>query len=117
MSHSWLAFKIKYSATSLSRQVAKYFIFSDSSPPAGGGRATIMYYVYVIYNKKHKKIYIGQCENVPIRLDQHNNKFFNKCYTARFDGNWELIHQEEYNTRIEALKREKQLKVIEEESS
>jgi len=69
-----------------------------------------MYYVYVIYNKKHKKIYIGQCENISIRLDQHNSKFFPNCYTARFNGNWELIHQEEYDTRIEVLKREKQLK-------
>jgi len=69
-----------------------------------------MYSVYVIYNKKHKKIYIGQCQDMKDRLDKHNNKTYRKSYTARFDGYWMLIYEEKVNTRKEALVRERQLK-------
>jgi putative endonuclease len=69
-----------------------------------------MYFVYAIYNKKHCKIYIGQCENLNDRLDLHNKRFFKNSYTARFDGKWILIYKEKANSRKEALLREKQLK-------
>ena len=91
-------------------------LFRGSAPPAGGGSAVtfivklIMYVVYAIYNKKHDKIYIGQCENLSLRLRLHNNKTFKNSYTARFDDVWSLIYKEETANRQEALKREKQLK-------
>lgn len=68
-----------------------------------------MFYIYVIYNKKACKYYIGQTMNVQIRLNQHNDHTF-KTYTSRFPGEWELIYQESVATRSEALKREKSLK-------
>lgn len=68
-----------------------------------------MYTVYAIYNKEAKKFYIGQTVNLEARLEQHNRKMF-KGYTSRFDGLWNLIYSEEANSRIEATKREKQLK-------
>lgn len=68
-----------------------------------------MYDVYTIYNLKNDKIYIGQTEDLQLRLDLHNKKTF-KGYTSRFDGEWQLIYREEVATRQEALKREKQLK-------
>jgi len=67
-------------------------------------------FVYAIYNKKHKKIYIGQTNNLDCRLKLHNNKTFKNCYTSRFDGTWELIYKEEEQDRKKALRREKQLK-------
>lgn len=69
-----------------------------------------MHLVYAIYNKKHDKIYIGQCENLSLRLRLHNNKTFKNSYTAKFDDVWSLIYKEETANRQEALKREKQLK-------
>ena len=69
-----------------------------------------MYYVYAIYNKKHNKIYIGQTDNLQIRLELHNRKEFINSYTARFDGEWILIYSEETVDRKTALLREKQLK-------
>ncbi len=69
-----------------------------------------MFYVYSVYNKKHNKIYIGQTENLDQRVQLHNDKEFKNSYTARFDGGWVLIYKEELETRLEALKREKQLK-------
>ncbi len=69
-----------------------------------------MFYVYAVYNKKHSKIYIGQTDNLEIRIKLHNSKEFKKSYTARFDGEWELVYKEIVDTRLDALKREKQLK-------
>lgn len=65
--------------------------------------------VYAIYNEDHKKIYIGQTDNIDCRLREHNNKFGNH-YTAKFTGEWKLIYEEQFETRHEALLREKQLK-------
>jgi len=68
-----------------------------------------MFFVYVIYNKEVNKYYVGQTEDIIIRLRQHNNHTF-KSYTSRFHGEWELIQVESLPTRLEALKREKGLK-------
>ena len=68
-----------------------------------------MFYVYIIYNETAKKFYIGQTENVEQRLRLHNQKVF-KGYTSRFEGVWKVVYSEPYQTRSEALKREKQLK-------
>jgi len=69
-----------------------------------------MFTVYAIYNQTHDKIYIGQTENLIARLEAHKNKTFNKSYTARLGGEWQLIYKEVVANRNEALKRERQLK-------
>lgn len=69
-----------------------------------------MFYVYVIYNKLVGKYYVGQTEDIDIRLWQHNEHVYKNTYTARFPGEWKLIYQESFSTRLEALKREKGLK-------
>jgi putative endonuclease len=69
-----------------------------------------MYSIYALFNNKHKRIYIGQTENLKERLVLHKNKLFKNSYTAKLDGDWKLIHSEEVSTRKDALKREKQLK-------
>ena len=67
------------------------------------------FFVYSIYNQESDKFYIGQTKDLNNRLKLHNNKTF-KGYTARFDGKWSLIYNEELKSRAEALTREKQLK-------
>lgn len=69
-----------------------------------------MYYVYVLYNKKNDKIYIGQTKNLEERVRLHNNRVFRNCYTSRFNGEWVIIYKEDVETRKFALIREKQLK-------
>jgi len=69
-----------------------------------------MYHVYALYNKDKNKIYIGQTQNLEERLRLHNNKKFSRSYTAKNDGKWILIHDELFEDRQSALKREKQLK-------
>ena len=69
-----------------------------------------MYFVYAVYNKENKKLYIGQTKNLEVRLKLHKDKKFKNSFTARFSGEWKLIYEEELTDRKEALAREKQLK-------
>lgn len=68
-----------------------------------------MFYVYALYNKLVKKLYIGQTNNLEVRLGEHNNKFGNH-YTSRFEGRWDIVYSEDVVDRKSALVREKQLK-------
>lgn len=68
-----------------------------------------MFSVYAIYNEVHDNIYIGQTNNIIDRLNLHNTGTF-KGYTSRYKGEWIIVHQEQFQTRAEALIRERQLK-------
>ena len=68
-------------------------------------------FIYAIYNRENKKIYIGQTNNINRRILEHNNKVLNKGhFTSRYSGQWELIYKEEVRDRSTAIAREKQLK-------
>jgi putative endonuclease len=65
-----------------------------------------MFYVYVIQSETGLH-YIGQTEDLKKRLSQHNEG--KSRYTKRCK-HWELIYQEEYSSRKEAIMRETALK-------
>lgn len=65
------------------------------------------YFAYVLYSSKFNEIYIGHTENVDERLIQHNE---GKSKSTKRYIPWVLVHKEEFDTRSEAMKREKQLK-------
>lgn len=70
-----------------------------------------MFWVYVIKNNETDKIYIGQTQDVERRLRFHNEiKPGKRAYTNLNKGIWRLVYKEEFETRSEALAREKQLK-------
>ncbi|MDD5291514.1 MAG: GIY-YIG nuclease family protein [Patescibacteria group bacterium] len=66
------------------------------------------YFVYIIFNAKYNKFYIGQTYNLTKRLLEHNQHL--SKYTAKYDGEWTLVFNENFSTRAEAMKREKFLK-------
>lgn len=71
-----------------------------------------MYDVYALKNDSNK-IYIGHSSFLEHRIMRHNNLLKNKksSYTSKNKhGEWALIYKEEFNTRKEAMAREKQLK-------
>jgi putative endonuclease len=68
-----------------------------------------MFTVYAIYNQTADTYYIGNTSDLSARLDAHNNHTLGG-YTARFEGEWDLIYYESVPTRTEALLRERQLK-------
>jgi putative endonuclease len=67
-----------------------------------------MFTVYVLYSVKFNKIYIGYTSDLPNRFLSHN-ELAAKGYTIRYRP-WIIAHSEEYETKREAIAREKQLK-------
>jgi putative endonuclease len=67
------------------------------------------YFVYIIYNSKHDKYYIGQTNNIERRVAEHNDKSENK-YTSKYLGGWKIVYKEEFDNRKEAIVRKKFLK-------
>ena len=67
-----------------------------------------MFKVYVLYSKKYKKVYIGFTSNLQERFKSHN-ELATKGWTIKFRP-WDLVFIEEFQTKSEALKREKNLK-------
>jgi putative endonuclease len=65
-----------------------------------------MFTVYVIRSARGIR-YTGYTENLTKRLEQHNAGI--SKFTSR-DFNWQLLYQETYETRAEAMRREKWLK-------
>ena len=66
-----------------------------------------MYFVYVLWSQKLSKRYVGSSDDSERRLAEHNtgsNKF------TKGGIPWIKIYQEEFQTKTEALKREKFLK-------
>jgi putative endonuclease len=63
-----------------------------------------MYYVYILYSPGKDRYYIGQTQDVEIRLQQH-------CINRNLGiDDWVLRYTEKYITRSEAVKREKEIK-------
>ncbi|MBI2327422.1 GIY-YIG nuclease family protein [Candidatus Curtissbacteria bacterium] len=71
-----------------------------------------MFTVYVIQSQTSGKKYTGQTSDLELRLKRHNGDMKSKLtsYTKINKGPWEIIYKEEFNTRQEAIKREKYLK-------
>ncbi len=53
-------------------------------------------------------MYIGYSSNLPARLLSHN-KLGTKGWTLKYRP-WELVHSEVFETKAEAMRRERQLK-------
>ena len=69
-----------------------------------------MYYVYIIQSQKDGKLYKGFTSNVEKRIRAHNQ---GEVKSTRNRKPFKLIYQEEYESKTEALKREKFLKSLE----
>ena len=67
-----------------------------------------MFIVYVLYSKEYNKIYIGFTSNLEQRLLSHNS-LGKKGWTIKFRP-WHLVYKEEFITKPDAMKREKELK-------
>ncbi|MFZ6023012.1 MAG: GIY-YIG nuclease family protein [Bacteroidota bacterium] len=67
-----------------------------------------MHKVYILYSDEYDKTYVGYTSNIEERLRSHN-ELGKKGWTIKFRP-WRLIYIESFNTKQEALYREKQLK-------
>ena len=66
-----------------------------------------MWYVYIIYSEKADKYYTGYTDNPEWRLERHNQGWGR--YTKR-GITWRIVYSEEYTSKTEALRREKEIK-------
>ena len=65
------------------------------------------HYVYILQSLKDLRYYIGETHNVEQRLTFHNS---GKQRSTRNRTPFKIVLTEEYQTREQALKREKQIK-------
>ena len=66
-----------------------------------------MYYVYILQSEKDKKRYTGFTENLDRRLIEHNSGLVK---STRFRKPLKLIYFEEFENKVDAMKREKEIK-------
>jgi putative endonuclease len=67
-----------------------------------------MFTADVLHSKKYDEIYVGYTSNLQQRLLSHN-ELATKGWTIKFRP-WKIIYKEKFETKSEAMKREKQLK-------
>ena len=67
-----------------------------------------MFTVYILYSVKFQKIYVGYSSDLLNRVKSHN-ELGNKGWTIKF-GPWQIVHTEVFESKADAMKREKQLK-------
>lgn len=66
-----------------------------------------MYYAYVIQSLKDGSFYKGHCEDITVRLKQHNA---GKTKSILAKRPFELVYYENFETRELAIKRERYFK-------
>jgi putative endonuclease len=66
-----------------------------------------VYFTYVLKSKTHNYFYKGHCKDLQKRLDQHNAGM---TVSLRPYLPFEIIYFEQFETEIEAVKREKYFK-------
>ncbi|MCX6206019.1 MAG: GIY-YIG nuclease family protein [Bacteroidetes bacterium] len=65
------------------------------------------FFVYILHPSKNDKYYIGSCEDITIRLTQHNSGRNKSTHSGM---PWVLMHTEQFETRANAVTREMQIK-------
>ena len=66
-----------------------------------------MWYVYVLMSEKNGRFYTGSTNDMSRRLDEHNK---GKSVYTRLTRPFRLVYEEQYETRLEARRRERFLK-------
>ena len=67
-----------------------------------------MYYVYVLKSDNNGDVYVGFSSNLKQRLETHNS---GKVRSTKANKPWKLIYYEAYRGKLDATKREKNLKM------
>ncbi|MCF8261257.1 MAG: GIY-YIG nuclease family protein [Melioribacteraceae bacterium] len=66
-----------------------------------------MFFVYVLRSLNYDRIYIGHTHNLENRIIEHNS---GRTKSTKPYKPWELVYSENYESRDEAVRREKYLK-------
>ena len=66
-----------------------------------------MFRVYILQSQTSGRFYVGHTERIDSRVHEHNS---GQTKSTRNKGPWVLVHQEGFDTRAEAVKRENEIK-------
>jgi putative endonuclease len=66
-----------------------------------------MFFVYIIYSNSSDRYYTGYCSNIENRQEKHN---LGATPSTRPYRPWKLVYLEEYESKREAILREKEIK-------
>jgi putative endonuclease len=66
-----------------------------------------MYMTYIIQSQVSHRYYTGSTEDLKNRLEEHNA---GETKSTRKGIPWKIVHVEEFQTRAEAIKKEKLIK-------
>ena len=66
-----------------------------------------MFYTYIIYSKLTDKYYVGYTQDLKLRLERHNSGW---SRSTKSGVPWELVYNEKFETKSEAIKRENEIK-------
>jgi putative endonuclease len=67
-----------------------------------------MFYVYILQSSKNKDIYVGFTNDLKNRFGLHNS---GKVKSTKAYRPWTLTYYEAYRAKLDATKREKELKI------
>ena len=67
------------------------------------------FFVYILRSSTNE-LYIGQTNNLNARTKQHITKDWKAAKFTKDDDGFKLVYSEKYETRLEAMRREVQLK-------
>ena len=68
-----------------------------------------MFYVYILANTHNTTLYVGVTNNLYRRVLEHKQKLDRYSFSAKYNLE-KLVYIEDYETIVEAITREKQLK-------
>ena len=69
----------------------------------------MIYFVYIL-RFSDNSLYIGQTNNLEQRLKDHLNKAERSSKFSKDHGSFQLVYQEGQSSKLESMRREKQLK-------
>ncbi len=72
-------------------------------------KAPPCYFTYILQNPQGR-FYIGQTDNLELRLANHNRSDDTQGKFTRKNGPWKLVWSETHTTRSQAVKREREIK-------
>lgn len=67
----------------------------------------MQFQTYILKSLKNGHYYVGSCQDLQVRVDRHNRGLVR---STKAGSPWKLIFNEEYLSRSDAFKREKQIK-------
>jgi putative endonuclease len=68
-----------------------------------------MHYLYVIYSPQVNKFYVGETDNIALRLLKHNNHSYGGSFT-KIAEDWEVVLSFECSSKSQSLLLEKFIK-------